>query len=107
MSYKYLVNNSGKDLTVALIVRSGSTPGTTLDTVRVKVPAGQTVRAEYGNDANPFLDGVNVGWDASGSAANQKQVVTSRGSAWDDVMNTHDTLTFGTLTVPAISGSNR
>lgn len=106
MAYKNLVNKSGSDLLVALLVRKGSTPGTLLDTVRIKVPAGQTVRATYGDDADPYLDGINVTFEQTGSTANQKQVVTSRGSAWDDLLNGNDTLTFGKLTTPAAVGSN-
>lgn len=107
MASKKLINQSGVDLRIALLVRQGSTPGTILDTVRVRVPAGQTVEASYGDASNPFLDGVNVGWELNGSASNQKQMVTTRGSAWDDVLNTNSILTFGAVTSPAVSGSNR
>lgn len=106
MSFKNLVNNSDSDLNVALLVRKGQQPGTNLATVRVAVPAGQTVRAQYGDESNPYLDGVNIRWIVSGTTANQRQVVTRRGSAWDDILNTHDTLTFSAPTPPAILGSN-
>ena len=91
MGRKILVNNSGQNLSVDLITRVGGDPSNTGPTVTVQVNNGGRIGVDY---PNQFLNGIGV-------------KVVDRGSAWDDVMNTNNTLTFtgnfGNLT---ITGSN-
>ena len=106
MASKNLVNQSGKDLTVSLITRTGSDPANSGETVSTTVPNGQRKTVEYGNDANPYLNAVTIVWKDDGSVAEQSQTVTVRGSAWDDTLNTNDTLTIAGTDDPRVTGSN-
>ena len=103
MAYKILVNNTGVDIQVRLIERQGDDPANTGGKVDVKVAKGATVRQDYGG---PFLNGVRIKTETDGKATAKLQTVTVRGSAWDDTLNTNDTLTIGTKPGMNITGSN-
>jgi len=59
--------------------------------VSLAVNAKQTV--QYGDDQNPYLNGLVISSSANGAFANGSQIVTTRGSNWDGVLNTNNTLT--------------
>jgi len=106
MAYKKLVNQSGLTLTVECVTRQGSDPSQSgiIVTTQLQPNARQTI--EYGNDQNPYLNGVIVSSCSNGAFANGAQLVQVRGSAFDNVLNTNDTLTFSGSGGLNITGSN-
>lgn len=108
MAYKILVNKSGTDFSnVALQTRRGSDPANQGPVVQVgPLKNGASTKVSYGDDQNPFLNGITIVFSISGSTAEQNQMVATRGSAWDNVMNTHNTVTFTGASAISAVGSN-
>ena len=63
---------------------SESTPGIWLST-------DNPVNISYGDDENPYLDGINVAWSFMGLLQEATFRVVSRGDAIDNALNTRDT----------------
>jgi hypothetical protein len=100
---KKLINRTGKDLKVTLIVRQGDHPSNTAGTVEVDLPAGpdsesgkddsvQDVR--YGNDVDIYLNGIDIALIADGASVGERQIVVERSSGLDNALNTNDTIEF-------------
>ncbi|MBB4383400.1 hypothetical protein [Bradyrhizobium sp. SBR1B] len=106
MASKKLVNQSGLTLTVLLITRVGSDPNQSGPIVAAALPPGGRQTVEYGNPQNPFLNGLVTSSSSDGAFSNGSQIVTTRGSSWDNVLNTHDTLTFSGAGGLNVVGSN-
>jgi hypothetical protein len=106
MAYKKLVNQSGSALTIELVTRQGSEPNQSGTIVTASLPAGGKQTVEYGDAQNPYLNGLVVSSCADGAFANGSHTVTARGSAWDNVLNTNDTLTFSGAGGLNVVGSN-
>ena len=105
MAYKNLVNQSGTPLSVDLVTREGSDPSHYGSTVHVSLPPNGRQKIEYGSDQNPYLNGLVIS-SANGAFANGSQTVTSRGSSWDNTLNTNNTLTFSGIGGLNVTGSN-
>ncbi len=92
---KVFHNKTNQPLEVTLDVRQGDNPGNEAGSVIFQMAAGQTVTQTYGTDTNSvFLNGLAV-------------EVVKRGSSLDDLLNTHNTITFGgSGSSISISGSN-
>ncbi|HMB53716.1 MAG TPA: hypothetical protein VKU40_10385 [Thermoanaerobaculia bacterium] len=104
---KKLVNQTGVAINGVLDVRKGSNPQDHLKNVPFSIPANGTTNVQYGDDQNPFLNGVSYEYKPSGSLVSFSAQVATRGSQWDDVFNTNSTLTFHDISPSAsISGSN-
>jgi hypothetical protein len=106
MAYKKLVNQSGLALSIQFVSRQGSDPSQSGPIVTVSLPAGGKQTVEYGNPQNPYLNGLVVSSSSDGAFSNGSQIVTSRGSSWDNVLNTNDTLTFSGAGGLNVTGSN-
>jgi hypothetical protein len=106
MAYKKLVNQSGLALTIELVTRQGSEPSQAGTIVSASLPAGGKQTIEYGNAQNPYLNGLVVSSCSAGAFSNGSQIVTVRGSTWDNVLNTNDTLTFSGAGGMNVVGSN-
>ena len=104
---KNFVNHSNKNLTVTLIVRNGADPSNgNAGEVKFPLPAGQTINKSYGDSSNIFLNGISFSWDDGGAQLTKTEMVTVRGSWWDDVMNTNSVLTWNGVGRASIAGSN-
>jgi hypothetical protein len=105
---KKLVNKTGVTLKYRLDVRQGDNPQNRKGTVDGSLDAGQTDTVQYGDDQNPYLNGVSYDYKPAGAdLVTFSAQVATRGSQWDDVFNTNNTLTFQAITPSAsISGSN-
>ena len=108
MAYKTIVNESGVDFTdVTVIPREGSDPANSGPAVNVgPIKNGGSADVAYGNDANPYLNGFTLTTQASGSATTITQIVTDRGSHFDDVLNTNSIVTITSYGGANSSGSN-
>lgn len=104
---KNFVNNTDKDLIVILYVRNGSDPTSPTDEkVKFHLLAQSSHVQEYGNDQNIFLNGIKFSWNDDGAQLTKKQMVTTRGSWWDNVMNTNSTITWNNVGRANVVGSN-
>ena len=100
---KTLVNRTGHELRVTLIVRKGDHPDDSWGTVDVQLdgPPADDATAEptrkavtYGDEVSIYLNGIETTLISNGSATGKRQTVIERGSPLDDQLNTHDTIDF-------------
>src|SRR5262249_35415467 len=99
---KKLINRTGHELRVSLVVRRGDHPTETAGTVDVILVAGpdeasggESVQdVTYGNDVNIYLNGIETTLIVDGSAIGQRRMVVERGSELDTELNTNDTIEF-------------
>ncbi|CAG9203431.1 conserved hypothetical protein [Paraburkholderia sabiae] len=100
---KTLINHTGNDLEVTLIVRKGDRPEGNAGTVDVHLAAGPDTQTgkdgsrqivTYGNDVDIYLNGIETTLIAKGAAIGKREVVVERGSAFDNQLNTNDTIEF-------------
>jgi hypothetical protein len=113
MAMKTLINRTGNELRLTLIVRKGDHPDQTAGTVDVELGAGpdaaqDTAPAEgrsarkdpsvqqvtYGNDVDIYLNGITAMMIQDGSGIGRREIVLERGSALDRELNTNDTIEF-------------
>ncbi|AOJ04591.1 MULTISPECIES: hypothetical protein [Burkholderia] len=106
MAYKNLVNQSGSPLSIELVTRQGSDPSQSGATIAVSLAANGKQTVEYGNNQNPYLNALVITSAANGAFANGSQIVTTRGSTWDNLLNTNNTLTFSGVGGLNVVGSN-
>lgn len=108
MAYKKIVNNSGVDFNdVTVIPRDGDDPANSGTAVNVgPIANGEYKEVTYGNDANPYLNGFTLTADGGGYATTITEIVTERGSHFDDVLNTNSTVTITSFGTANCVGSN-
>ncbi len=108
MAEKKLINKSGFDMSVVLFVRSGSDPHHSAGIVTVFLPDGDHKTVPYGSSSDPFLNGISMRANAKdgGSLVVKREMVTVRGSAWDNTLNTNNTLTIDIINSVNVKGSN-
>ncbi len=93
---KVFRNTTNQALGVTLIVRRGDNPGNDAGMVVIQLAPGQSLTQSYGTDTNSvYLDGLAVG-------------VVTRSSAYDNLLNMNNTITFapGAGNTISIAGSN-
>jgi hypothetical protein len=100
---KKLINRTGSDLKVTLVVRAGDQPDQTAGSVEVDMAAGPDKKSgkdgsvqnvSYGNDVDIYLNGIETRMIHDGSAIGERRVVIERGSKLDNALNTNDTIEF-------------
>lgn len=89
---KRLVNQTGSPLQVTLRVRKSADPRENLGAKSVSMNAGDDIRVTYGDDANPFLNGIELVAFRDGAVLARQDVVILRGSPLDNELNTRDTI---------------
>lgn len=94
MASKYFDNQTGYALSVMLTVRRGDTPGSDIDPVNFTLDKGKGQSVGYGDDSNPYLDGIAVNAVDNGNIIASQQFVITRGSSLDNDMNTNDRVAF-------------
>lgn len=95
MPSKYFDNQTGYALSVMLIVRRGDRVGNDLAPVNFTLDKGQGQSISYGDDSNPYLDGITANAVNKGKiiAACQEFVVV-QGSWLDNDLNGNDHVAF-------------
>lgn len=106
MAYKNIKNETNAYVGISLITRLGSDPAHTGETVTLGLEPGQSQRVEYGNDQNPFLNGIGLTQKTGGSVLTNAATVVDRGTTIDNILNTNDTITISGVDAPSIQGSN-
>ena len=100
---KKLINRTGKELKVTLVVRQGDDPDKTAGNVEVTLmpgPDGDTGKdasvrdVSYGNDVDIYLNGIETTLISKGSAVGERRIAIVRGSGLDRALNTNDTIEF-------------
>ncbi len=93
---KTLVNQCDSDITITLFGREGSDPMTPSDRrTTVTVPAhGTDTDVRYGDDQNPYLNGLEITWDDPDQVVIETLIVIKRGDdgTLDNKLNAYDTL---------------
>ena len=90
MAEKTFINTTDYELVVDLTVRRGETPGQAGRPVNFKMLPHTESQIPYGENKDPYLDGILVKatWDGSMIAATAQ--TTTRGSRVDRAMNMND-----------------
>ncbi len=94
---KKLINRTGKDLKVTLVVREGDQPNKTAGSVDVDLAAGEegsVQNVSYGNDVDIYLNGIETSMIEDGAAIGERRIVIERGSELDNDLNRNDTIEF-------------
>lgn len=94
MAGKTFVNTTNYSLLVQLTVRKGDQPGHTLNVVNFTLGEGVSSYIGYGDDQNPYLDGISVNATDQGNIITSQNFVTIRGSSVDNDFNINDHVTF-------------
>lgn len=84
---KEFVNHTCTDINVILKVRAGDTPGCTYKKEEFCLRVSECKKVCYGNELNPFLDGICVCYTAFGQCASSELAVLKCGSDVDRLIN--------------------
>jgi hypothetical protein len=109
---KKFINQTDKDINITLFIRAGDNPEDEGGTEMVSVSKHDSVEMIYegdaGSDGYVFLNGLLVEWSDGNNLVGVSRKVVTRGDAWDDKLNTNDTLTISDLEAGTLtsSGSN-
>ena len=82
---KTFVNNSPATLQITLFVRQGNDPVNQGGTVSFALDPGQTQLVVYGDDQNPFLNGILSFTIFNGDLYSKMQFATAQDSELDDL----------------------
>ncbi|MTH53577.1 hypothetical protein GKZ89_09195 [Bacillus mangrovi] len=104
---KTLINTTSATLQITLFGRAGSNPVNQGAATNVTLLPNQTLTVQYGDDANPFLNGISVFAIADNDLYSKVQFVLATGSELDNVLNTNNVLVFSkVLTDYLVTGVN-
>jgi len=95
MPSKLFINNTGYQINGNLTVRAGSEPSNQLNSVQFVLDPtiGSQLMVYYGDDSNPFVDGLETAGLINGGSIILNQTVVSRAGEMDDMFNCNDTIT--------------
>ena len=106
---KTFVNETGKNLNITMFVRAGGTPQDQGGTEEVSVATGQQIEAIYegfpGAEGYVFLNGLLIEWRSGPNMIGVSQKVVDRGDAWDNTLNTNDTVTITSVSAGTLDAS--
>ena len=105
---KLFVNDTNVNLNVTLYVRRGPDPasGDSEEThFKIGGRGGESWQ-DYGNDSDIYLNGVTFVADEGTEVTEEGEFVVVRGADYDNLLNTNDTLTFQSLEISGLVGSN-
>ncbi|MCA9924631.1 MAG: hypothetical protein KC421_19785 [Anaerolineales bacterium] len=99
---KTFINNTDKDVNITLFVRAGDNPQDEGGTELVSVAKhGGHVEMIFEGDAGSlgyvYLNGLLIEWQDGSDMIGVSRKVVTRGDAWDNVMNTNNTVVISSL----------
>ena len=109
---KKFINPTDKQINITLFIREGDSPDDEGPTDVVTVPAkgnGEYVyEGEPGSEGYVFLNGLLIEWQEGSDMIGVSRKVVQRGDAWDNTLNTANTVTIAALSAGTLnaSGSN-
>src|SRR5690242_8497064 len=93
---KTLINNCGGIILVTLLTRAGDNPQTpTVRRVCVNIGSGERNTVTYGDDQNPFLNGMVVLTTDGSMYTEQSWTVVGRGGPLDNMFNANSVIEIG------------
>jgi hypothetical protein len=104
---KLFVNKTSMTLQVTIFIRDGADP-TKPDAGQESftLAGGKSESISYGNSTDIYLNGLGfVASDGHQQTIESRSVLT-RGSAWDNLLNTNSTITFSAPDIDSVHGSN-
>lgn len=102
---KVIINDASDTVTFSALMRRGADPTHSGQTVSVIVPPNGERKQIQADEE--FVNGVTLAWQGDdGASGNQFQQVTTRGSAWDNLLNTNSVLTINGVQFIDATGSN-
>lgn len=104
---KLFVNKTSMTLQVTIFIRDGADP-TKPDAGQESftLAGGKSESISYGNSTDIYLNGLGfVASDGQQQTIESRSVLT-RGSAWDNLLNTNSTITFMAPDIDSVRGSN-
>ncbi len=110
---KTFVNESGKNINITMFIRAGDSPQDEGGTEVVSVDSGEQVEAVYegftGSLGYVFLNGLLIEWQKDTDMVGVSRKVVQRGDAWDNTLNTNDTVVISALAAGTLdaSGTNK
>ena len=90
MARKTFINQTPYDLSVELTPRMGDAPGHEGTAVQFALKPQTQSQILYGDDKNPYLDGIMVKAHGEGNILTSTGKVVKRGSTVDNDFNTND-----------------
>lgn len=90
---KDFINNTGLHLKVVLTVRFGERPGCVYRVEEFCLCPGERKCVAYGNECNPFLDGIRIFSDDRGGCTETALFVSCCGDSIDRLLNKSRELT--------------
>ena len=112
---KTFINNSGKDITLTLFIREGDSPtdegGKESYDLGSSAPNNElevVYVGEAGSEGYVYLNALLAEWQDGGDKVGVSKRVVTRGDAWDNLLNTNNTVTIDSLTAGQLdaAGSN-
>ncbi len=109
---KKFINQTDKNIDITLFLRSGDSPQDEGGTEVVSVaPHGQVeyvYEGEPSSDGLVFLNGLLIEWQEGSDMVGVSRKVVQRGDAWDNTLNTNNTVIIAELSAGTLdaSGSN-
>lgn len=91
---KEFINNACSDITVELTVREGERPGCTAKKEEFCLKRSECKIVIFGNECNPFLDGIRACSSNPGQCSETGLFVKTRGCAADNLLNNNNHITF-------------
>ncbi|MRX74092.1 hypothetical protein GJU40_18370 [Bacillus lacus] len=107
MAAKTFNNQTGATFQITLFGRQGDQPFNQGSTATFTLSPFQSLNVQYGDPANPFLNGLSLFTTYQGDLYSKVQFVLQRESPLDNLLNTNDTITITQVQTDFIlSGSN-
>lgn len=91
---KLFVNSTDIDLQVTLLLRKGQDPTQSAGFKEFELPPAQSLSVQYGDDTNPFLNGISLMGIFSGEGQGLQEFVVDRSSDLDNRLNGNNRVEF-------------
>ena len=106
---KTFVNETSKNLNITMFIRAGGNPRDEGGTEMVSVHSGQQIEAIYegfpGPEGYVFLNGLLLEWSEDTDIVGVSRKVGQRGDAWDNTLNTNDTVVISEVAAGTLNAS--
>ena len=106
---KKFINNTDKNINISMFIRSGGSPkdegGIEVVSVAAHAQVEYIYEGEPGSLGYVYLNGLLIEWQEASEMVGVSKKVVVRGDAWDNTLNTNDTVTISALSTGILSAS--
>lgn len=92
MAKKTFVNQTPFSVHGELMVRAGNEPGKNLNSIAFTIEENNSQEVTFGDDENPFMNGVELSIDAQGGIILANLIILSKDSSLDIEFNKNNTV---------------